>query len=365
MTVKAQLSFVQHPRQALTVDGRIAVRQLSVSDAQDRPLLALPLVDVALASTEPLAGLFHMASVTLESPELFIRRDPSGATNIQTLLPRNSDAATDVKAQDTATSAVVDIDTFQLSKGMLSFSDTATAISFKAEKNTEDQAPVEPVNLVAKEISVRADNLTTRKGRQGTTVVSFRLNKGGTATVKGPVGLAPLSARLAVSLKAIDLRPFQPYFTDRVKIHVTRGTVSTDGNLSLSHQEGSGLQAAYKGDLSAAQFGSVDKTHAEDFLAWQSLAFDDLEVGYNPTYVHIAKVALTDFYTRLIVHPDGSVNLAQILEKGTREEKLPSPDTSRPPRRPSSLKPPARPALMFTSGRSPFKADASVSRTLH
>ncbi|HWQ69081.1 MAG TPA: DUF748 domain-containing protein, partial [Patescibacteria group bacterium] len=308
--------------------GRVTLRQLSVSDAQDRPLLTLPLVDVALAPTEPLSGLFHMASVTLESPEFFIRRDPSGKTNVQDLFPRTSDAPVDVKAQDTPPSTVVDIDTFQLSKGLLSFSDTARAISFKAEKNAEDQAPVEPVNLVAQEISVRADNLTTRKGRQGTTVVSFRLNKGGTATVNGPIGLTPLSAQLAVRLKAIDLRPFQPYFTNLVKIHVTRGTVSTAGNLSVSHQDESGLQAVYKGNVSVAQFGSVDKVHAQDFLTWQSLAFGDLDVGYNPTYVHIGKVALTDFYARLIVHPDGSVNLAQIMEKGTREEKPASPDAS-------------------------------------
>jgi uncharacterized protein involved in outer membrane biogenesis len=328
MTVKAQLSFVQHPRQALTVEGRVALRQLSVSDAQDRRLLTLPSLDVALAPTEPLAGRFHMASVTLESPELFIRRDPSGVTNIQTLFPGNSNATTDVTAHDTATSAVVDIDTFQLSKGMLSFSDTATAISFKAEKNAEDHTPAKPANLVAQEITVRADNLTTRKDRQGTTVVSFRLNKGGTATVNGPVGLTPLTARLAVSLKEIDLRPFQPYLTDQVKIHVTKGTASTDGNLVLSHQEASGLQAAYKGGLSIAQFGSVDKAHVQDFLSWQSLAFDNLDVGYNPTYVHIGKVALTDFYARLIVHPDGSVNLAQMMEKGTREETPAPADTS-------------------------------------
>jgi hypothetical protein len=38
-------------------------------------------------------------------------------------------------------------------------------------------------------------------------------------------------------------------------------------------------------------------------------------------------VALTDFYARLIVHPDGSVNLAQIMEKGTRKENPVPSDT--------------------------------------
>ncbi len=340
MTVKAQLSFVQQPKQALTVDGRVALRQLSVSDAQDRPLLTLPVMDVVLAPTEPLVGLFHMASVTLESPELFIRRDPSGKTNVQDLFPRNLDAPVDVKAQDVSTSAVVDIDTFQLSKGILSFSDAAAGMPSKAEKPAGDDAPAEPVGIVASDINVRVDNLSTATGRQGTTAVSFHLNKRGTASVEGPVGLTPLSAQLAVRVKAIDLRPFQPYFTDRVKIHVTKGALSTDGNLSLSYQEGSGMQAAYKGKLSVAGFGSVDKAHAQEFLAWQSLAFDDLRMGYSPMYVHIDKVALTDFYTRLIVYPDGSVNLAQIMEQGTHEETPAAPNTATPALQPAAAETP-------------------------
>ncbi|MBZ0170277.1 MAG: DUF748 domain-containing protein [Kofleriaceae bacterium] len=328
MTVKAQLSFVQQPKQALTIDGRVALRQLSVSDAQDRPLLTLPVMDVVLAPTEPLAGLFHIASVTIESPELFIRRDRSGTMNIQNLLPANSGASTDAGAPETSNPTVMDIDTFQLSKGTLSFSDAAARIPSTTEKSVQDDTAAEPVGIVASDINVRVDNLSTVRDRQGATAVSFRLNKGGTASVEGPVGLTPFSAQLAVSLKAIDLRPFQPYFTDRVKIHVTKGALSTDGALSLSQQEAAGIQAAYKGKLSVTRFGSVDKAHAQDFLAWQSLAFDDLRVGYNPLYVHIGKVALTDFYARLIVHPDGSVNLAQIMEQGTREEQPIPPDTA-------------------------------------
>ena len=529
LDVKAQLSFVQYPKQVLTVEGRFALRQVSASDAQGQPLLTFPLLNLSLAPTEPLAGLFHVASVTLESPELFIRRDPNGITNLQTLFPRNPNAPAEVKVQDGSAPSVVNIDGVRLVKGMLSFSDAATSIPFKtvlnpielkvehfstkdrasatfalqikteigeeialdgdlsldpltvkgqaslqsialkkyspyynerllfdlqagilglstqymyksgdtvdagvslsdlsisiasltlkkrdeteafaaipfigvkktrldqptrelvigefsttkgslvlrrspegqlniqtllapspvqdsatvqhnatpvekpwlvtvekilAEKyaiRLEDQSPAEPASLIAEEISLRANNLTTRKGRQGTTAVSFRLNKGGVVMARGPVGITPLSTQLTVSLKEIDLLPLQPYFTDRIKINVTQGSLSTEGDLSMTHLDGSGLQAAYKGNVSLSQFGSVDKAKAQDFLAWQSLTFGDLDVGYNPTYVHAGKVALTDFYARLILHPDGSVNLAQIMEKGTPEEKPTSPDTS-------------------------------------
>lgn len=341
MIVKAQLSFIQTPQPALTLEGRVAVHGLSVSDAQQRPLLTLPLLDVALAPTEPLAGRFHAASVAIDSPELFIRRDPSGTMNIQNLFPQNSGPPTDATTQEISNPAVVNIDTFQLSKGTLSFSDAATGSS-RTEKDTEDQAPAEPVRLIAQEISLTADQLTTEEGRQAAAALSFRLNQGGTVMLKGPVGLSPLSAQLAVNLRAIDLRPFQPYVTDRIKIHVMRGTVSATGNLSVNQQDESGLQAAYTGKLSVTRFGSVDKAHAQDFLSWQSLALDDLKAGYNPIYVHIGKVALTDFYTRLIVHPDGSVNLAQIMEKGTPKEIPAPPDTSTTAPQPAAAETPGK-----------------------
>jgi hypothetical protein len=314
-----------------TVDAGVGLSDLSISIAsltlkkrdETEAFVAIPFIGVKKTRLDQPTRELVIGEFSTTKGSLVLRRSPEGQLNIQALIAPSP-------VQDSAT---VQHNATPTEKPWL-----VTVGKILAEKyaiRLEDQSPTEPASLIAEDISLRANNLTTRKGRQGATAVSFRLNKGGMVTVKGPVGITPPSARFAVSLKEIDLRPLQPYFTDRVKIHVTQGSLSTEGNLSVTHQDGSGLQAAYKGDASLSQFGSVDKAHAQDFLAWQSLAFSDLDVGYNPTYVHVGKVALTDFYARLIVHPDGSVNLAQIMEKGTREEKPTSPDTSPPAPQPT------------------------------
>ena len=46
--------------------------------------------------------------------------------------------------------------------------------------------------------------------------------------------MEPLSANLKMGLKGIEIAPFQPYFTDKVKMTVTGGAISTNGNLSFS-----------------------------------------------------------------------------------------------------------------------------------
>lgn len=60
---------------------------------------------------------------------------------------------------------------------------------------------------------------------------------------------------------------------------------------------------------------SIDKQNAEDFLKWESLSFSDLNVGHNPLLVDVKGISLTNFYTRLIIHPDGTLNLQEIMVK--------------------------------------------------
>lgn len=127
-----------------------------------------------------------------------------------------------------------------------------------------------------------------------------------------------------MSLKGIDIRSLQPYFSDRVKIIVEDGNFSTAGNLLFSKQEGKGVQLTYKGDSSLANFASIDKVNAEDLLKWESLALNDVDIGYNPLYIHINGIALTNFYARLILHPDGSLNLQEVFEKEGQKKEAPT-----------------------------------------
>ncbi len=41
--------------------------------------------------------------------------------------------------------------------------------------------------------------------------------------LEGTVALDPFSLKAKVDLKGIDIRPFQPYFTDRVRVSVMSG----------------------------------------------------------------------------------------------------------------------------------------------
>jgi flagellar motor protein MotB len=144
---------------------------------------------------------------------------------------------------------------------------------------------------------------------------SFQLNETGTVSAKSSFGINPVAADVTLSLKDINVIPFQPYITDKIKILITGGAVSTEGTLSYTTSEDEG-GARFNGELSIVSFSSVDKLNANDFLKWKSLYLGNINFDSDPFSLTIGEVALADFYSRLIVNADGTLNVQGIVIEG-------------------------------------------------
>src|SRR5262249_19870185 len=177
----------------------------------------------------------------------------------------------------------------------------------------EDKASAQPATLVADPVNLVAENFSTAKDSQVKTSLRLTLNKTGTLSVDGPVGLNPLSANLKVELKGLNLVSLQPYFADKIKITVTNGAVSTNGNLALSVTRGNDVKVAFTGQASITKLATVEKASAGDFLKWNSLYLNGVNANTNPFRIDISEVALTDFYSRLIINPDATLNVQGIV----------------------------------------------------
>ncbi|MBU0544313.1 MAG: DUF748 domain-containing protein [Proteobacteria bacterium] len=189
----------------------------------------------------------------------------------------------------------------------------------------EDQMPSEPVTLTAQNLKIRGENISTAKNSKGKLNLSFLLNGKGTLSASGTVGIDPMVADLKTQLKGIEITPLQSYFTDKVKITVTDGAISTAGNLSFSSDEKKEIKASYKGEASVSNFASIDKLNAEDFLKWESLAFSDINAGFNPLLIDIKGISLTNFYSRVILNANGTINLQEIMKKNEPKKEISPP----------------------------------------
>ena len=172
-----------------------------------------------------------------------------------------------------------------------------------------------PVDLSLAPLRITAENVSTVRNRRGKVSFSAKVAREGTVAVGGAFSVDPPSLRARVRVASLPIPPVQPYFTDKVKILVTGGSVSATGDLSVDAPKGKAARILYKGEASVNDFSSLDKELEEDFLKFDTLHFDGVEVGYHPTSVVIREVSLADFYSRIIVHPDGTLNVQGIVVK--------------------------------------------------
>lgn len=190
--------------------------------------------------------------------------------------------------------------------------------------NGEDRIPSESVKIVLDKIKLTAQGISTVAKSKGKLDLSCRLNKKGTVSVKGSVGINPVFGDLNTNMKGMRLGTLQPYYTDQIKIVVTDGSFSTTGRLSLGTSKDDQMTATYKGQITLSDLATVDKLQADDLVKWKSLRLNNVDVGYNPMYVNIEEIALDDFYIRLIVDPEGKLNLQTIVAEKADEDGPPS-----------------------------------------
>lgn len=528
LDTQTKISFIETKgkKPSLIVAGNVSLKKIAVDDQQNKPLLRLPLFEISIAESELLSKIIHLSKISIQSPELEIRRDEKGTLNVSSLLPEKKETKPPPKKVEDSVPLSLDIDEIQLAGGKISFSDLSRSKPFKtildplelkvdhfsnrkdkksaytlslkteaketikvegefsmeplwaegalelksvplkkyapyyrdnvlfdiedghldlstrykyakgekepdvnlsgisisinalrlkkAEENedflkipnfsiketdldltkkelkiggfstqkgellikrlkngdmnvlklvtppsvpkkpsdedksktpekpwvvllktvsvdnyrirVEDQTPSEPVTLVAQNLKLRGENISTAKNSKGRLNLFLLLNEKGTFSTTGTIGIDPMAADLKTELKGIEMTPLQSYFTDKVKITVTGGAISTAGNLSFSSNEKKEIKASYKGEASLSNFSSIDKLNAEDFLKWESLSFSDLKVEYNPLLIDIQGISLTNSYSRVIMNADGTLNLQEIIEKGE-----PNQETTQPP----------------------------------
>jgi hypothetical protein len=182
--------------------------------------------------------------------------------------------------------------------------------------DVEDMTTPEPVRLALNRIQFTGEEISTAGNARGNASLSFRVNNKGTVSTSGAVGLEPLSADLKLNLKGIDATPFQEYFSDRIGLILTGGDVSANGRLYVGFSKKTGLKTNYRGEASITKLSSIDTVDAEEFMRWESLFLDKIAFSSAPFSLDINEVSLTDFYSRIIMNPDGTSNIQEIFRPG-------------------------------------------------
>ncbi|MBI5102482.1 MAG: DUF748 domain-containing protein [Nitrospirae bacterium] len=187
-----------------------------------------------------------------------------------------------------------------------------------------DYMPSDPVELAAQRIMLTAGKISNRKGAIGAASLSLLFGKKGSISANGPFGINPLSSKMKLSVKNIELSPLQPYVTDLTNVIITDGAISAAGSVSVSGTGEGPIKAGYQGEVSVSSLRTVDSINTDELVSWNNLNINGIDAGYNPTRWHIREVALSEFYARLIINPNGRLNLQEVMKKQPAPVETPS-----------------------------------------
>lgn len=184
----------------------------------------------------------------------------------------------------------------------------------------EDRSFSPAANQTVEIVSLLAENVSTKPESEAKLALRMRVNKKGELAVDGTLKPMLPQGELRLDVRDIELLPMQPYFSEFLNITVTRGQIAAKGTVSLNPAK-EGVSAGYKGDLTLGNFHTVDKANSADFLKWKSFYFGNIDVRTQPLNIAVGEVALSDFYARVIISPEGKLNLTQIARKDGKDEK--------------------------------------------
>ncbi len=189
-----------------------------------------------------------------------------------------------------------------------------------ASVRLEDRGVARPVVTTVDNIDFEVDGFSTAKGSTLQFKLDSRFNQRGKVSASGPLTLEPLKADLRLDLRNVDLLPLQPYVLEQTKIAISRGNLTTQGRLNLQTGRRGQLLGRFNGDVAVGNFASVDRLNATDFLRWRTLRVGGIDARLQPFSLGIKRVALDDFYTRLILDDQGRLNLREIGGAGGAEK---------------------------------------------
>src|SRR5690606_17366716 len=168
-------------------------------------------------------------------------------------------------------------------------------------------------------LTLNVQDFSTAAAALSTLDLQATVNKAGKLAVTGKVGMAPVHADLALDFSQVDIMQLQPYFTEHVNILLTRANLSGKGALKLDQARNGDFTGGFKGNLALGNLATIDKLSSNDFLRWKSLSFNGMDVKFAPLSLNIAQIGLNDFFARIIIDPNGRINLQDVARDPEQE----------------------------------------------
>ncbi|MDY0833396.1 DUF748 domain-containing protein [Pseudomonas sp. SED1] len=158
------------------------------------------------------------------------------------------------------------------------------------------------------------------------------VGKQGKLQATGQVNLNPVSAKLKVDTKDIDLRVAQSYISPFIRLELRSGMLGSNLDVNLKSTEPLAFQVT--GRAQVDQLHTLDTLKTRDFLKWQRLVLEGVNYQHGDS-LSIDKVNLLQPYARFMINDDRTTNIDDLLipqpaDSGTKSAAKPAAGKEKP-----------------------------------
>lgn len=253
-----------------------------------------------------------LGKVILRAPSTGVRRSEDGRWMVQAWM--KAQKANDGEASATQTPWRVQLESLVVSDGVVAFSDRSKG---------------KPVRMEVSGLSVQTGALDVAGKEPAQLTLAARLRSGQTETgslkFKGMAAWAPLQLRGELDATDVPAHALVPYFADRLNLDILRADVSLRGRLRYADTP-AGAEVSLRADGALEEFRANNAVAAkegdtlalgEELLSWKALNVPGIALSIapgKPMRLQVREAALTDFFARIAVAPDGRINLQDLVK---------------------------------------------------
>jgi len=315
LDVQTKLSFFEtkDKKPSITVSGNVALKKIAIDDEKNKPLFRLPLMDISIAPSEPITKVIHLSKISIQSPELEIKRDEKGMVNVQSLMPETKEAKPAPKKVEESAPLSLDIDEIQLTGGKATFSDLSRSKPFKTV--------LDPIEL-------KVDHFSNGKDKKSAYALSIKTEAKETVSLAGEFSMDPLGSEGALEIKSVPLKKYAPYYRDNILFDIEDGRLdfSTRYKYAQGEKEPEISLPGISISLSALRLRKAGE--AQDFLKIPAFSIKETELDMTKREMKIGIFATQKGELLIKRLPNGDVNILKLVPP-------PSPTDASGPNEPS------------------------------
>ncbi|WP_409279305.1 DUF748 domain-containing protein [Pseudomonas defluvii] len=289
----------------------LQVAPFAVNAPDGKPLVRLASLSVSETSIDLAKQLVTVGKIRSEKLETWAALEADGQLDWQKLFASQPAKAKPAEKTEPSTATPTTKETASTNTSSKPWQVLLRDVQLRNyQVHLADRTHKEPVALEVGPLNLDLQNFDSLNQSPFTLKLDTGVGKQGKLQASGEVNLAPVSSKLNVVTRDIDLRVAQAYISPFIRLELRSGMLNSDLDVNLKST--APLAFSVTGKAQINQLHTLDTIKNRDFVKWQQLNLDGLEYRHGDA-LSIAKVNLQQPYARFMINEDRTTSVDDLV----------------------------------------------------